>query len=120
MHFYYLKPCRPRPIFYKKEYELSLGEAASGEGCTTASALPIDQGEGASTSGGVGPTEAADDRRIFHYPRLSLSRRLAAQAQARVEGGVSTPCKAMKRPASTEPTSGKRPRGSDLRASFIL
>ena len=90
---------------------VSLGETVSGEGCTTASALPIDEGEAASTSGGVGPTEVAEERRIFHYPRLSLSRRLAAQAQASLQGGVSTPCKAMKRHASPEAISGKRPRG---------
>ncbi len=86
-----------------------------GEGGTDVSAVPAGEGGVVTVGGGVEQrqTEAREERRIFRYSRLSLSGRLAARAQADIHGGVAQAIshKAVKRPASQEAASSKRPHG---------
>ena len=89
-----------------------------GEGGTAASVVPAGEGGAVTVCGGVEQchTEAREERRVFRYPRLSLSGRLAARAQADIHGGVAQAIshKAVKRPASQEAASSKRPHGGFL------
>lgn len=87
------------------KYCAAVGETTSREGGVLSSELAVWAVEG-------GTAQVEGERRVFQYPRLSRSGRLAAEAQANALGGVAEARRGVKRRSSPEATNSKRAHGS--------
>src|ERR1700690_2142481 len=87
------------------KYCAAVGETTSREGGVHSSELTMGAVEG-------GTAQVGDERRVFQYPRLSRSGRLAAEAQANALGGVAEARRGVKRRSSPEATNSKRAHGT--------